>query len=35
VAIAHYLPEKALRRSFAAVMIIAAFWLILQSLHTH
>lgn len=34
VAIAHYLPEKALRRSFAGVMIIAAFWLILQSLHT-
>lgn len=35
VAIAHYLPEKALRRSFAVVMIIAAIWLIVQSLHTH
>ncbi|WP_334118967.1 sulfite exporter TauE/SafE family protein [Limnobacter sp.] len=34
VAIAHYLPEKALRRSFAVVMIVAAVWLILQSLHT-
>jgi uncharacterized protein len=35
VAIAHYLPETALRRSFATVMIVAAVWLIVQSLHTH
>jgi uncharacterized protein len=35
VAVAHFLPEKALRRSFAGVMIVAAFWLILQSLQTH
>jgi uncharacterized protein len=35
VAVAHWLPEKTLRRSFAAVMIMAACWLIFQSLHTH
>lgn len=35
VAIAHHLPEKALRRSFAVVMIVAACWLIVQTLHTH
>lgn len=35
VAVAHYLPEKALRRSFGVLMIVAAFWLILESLHIH
>jgi len=35
VAVAHHLPEKALRRSFGTVMVVAAFWLIVQSLHTH
>lgn len=35
VAVAHFLPEKALRRAFAGVMIVAACWLIAQSLHTH
>lgn len=32
VAVAHYLPEKQLRRSFALVMVVAATWLIAQSL---
>ncbi|HEX4844142.1 MAG TPA: sulfite exporter TauE/SafE family protein [Limnobacter sp.] len=32
VAIAHHLPERALRKSFATVMVVAAVWLSVQSL---
>ncbi|HEX4855402.1 MAG TPA: sulfite exporter TauE/SafE family protein [Limnobacter sp.] len=35
VAVAHHLPEKILRRGFGSVMIMAAFWLIVQSIHMH